>query len=249
MPTLTEIEQIAKQEFLLKSGTRVFDIPTKQLFEHSPAGTLQVCADAQANRKEIAKLALAFKGCERRDPSHEGVSLRNSLHAGENGATLIRATGSKFMSAITIDQGKFKMTGHILYMDLKPRVLPDDIIEVFDSLRIDTSKAIYLELICASAKSGAATLLLLCLLKKLDGAKTGILADALNPASDAFFKKFGFEHIKESPSIWWMSKATAQRLAADGLTKHLRVPKPVQAMCTRHGVSSATRRRQFWDCR
>ena len=213
---------------------------------------------AELNRREIARLALNFKGCTRTD---SGVSLRDSLTLGENGSTLVRATGCKLLSAVRVQEnGSFQMSGHILYMDLKPKVLPDDVNDVFETLTGDFSKAIYLELICASANSGAATLLMLCLLKKLDGAKTGILADAVNSSSEAFFKKFGFTNIHRSnPSLWWVSKSDALRLAnttsqhgnqhPKGLLEHLRLNSSLVNMCVRKGVTNATSNRTFWDCR
>lgn len=256
---LKDVEQMARQEFLLRSGTRVFDIPCKQLFDYSDRGALRVAQASELNRSEIARLALNFKDCGR---TSSGVSLRDSLTLGENGSTLVKASGSKLLCAMAITPGgSFKMTGHILYMDLKPKVLPDDVAEIFPSLqtRADFSKAIYLELVCASANTGAATLLLLCLIKKLDGVKTGILADAVNKSSDEFFKKFGFAHIRQSkPSLWWMSKADATRLARKtdsrsgeqkGLVEHLRVHESVKQMCVRKGVTNATSHREFWDCR
>lgn len=247
MSGLKEVEQLAKQEFLLRNGTRVFDIPCKQLFDHSARGALRVSPDAEENRAEIARLALSFKDCGR---TSSGVSLRDSLTMGDSGASLVRATGSKLLCAMTAQpDGSFRMSGHILYMDLKPKVLPDDVHEVFGQLRQDFSKAIYLELICSTAKSGAATLLLLCLLKKLDGAKTGILADAVNASSDAFFEKMGFKHIRRSePSLWWMSKAEATRNASAFRT-HLRAHKSIHTLCVRKGVTHATSHRTFWDCR
>lgn len=256
---LKDVEQMAKQEFLLRSGTRVFDIPCKQLFDYSDRGALRIAQTSELNRSEIARLALNFKDCGR---TSSGVSLRDSLTLGDNGATLIKATGSKLLCAVSLTPGgSFNMTGHILYMDLKPNVLPDDVGDVLHTLqaRADFSKAIYLELVCATANTGAATLLLICLLKKLDGAKTGVLADAVNESSDEFFKKFGFTHIrKNNPSIWWMSKADAIRLARKtngrageqkGLVEHLRVHKSLKQMCVRKGVTNATSHREFWDCR
>lgn len=257
MPGLKDVEQLARQEFLLKSGTRVFDVPCKQLFDYSDDGTLQVAKTSERNRREIARLALAFEECSR---TSSGVSLYDSLTLDEKtGSTLVNATGSKLLCAVTMQpNNSFKMTGHILYMDLKLKVLPDDVIAVFDKLNADFSKAIYLDLICSSANTGAATLLLLCLLKKLDGAKTGILADAVNSFSAKFFNKFGFKQIHKKPSLWWMSKADAIRLAGKtnsrvgeqkGFSEHLRVPTSITEMCVRKGVTRASSHREFWDCR
>ena len=249
--SLKDIELLARQEFLLKSGTRVFDIPCKQLFDYTEDGELKVSEGSELNRATIAQLALDFKDCTR-TPS--GVSLRDSLTLGDDGSTLVRATGSKLMCAVTMDSGgSLKVTGHILYMDLKPKVLPDDVAKIFTTLNADLSKAIYLELICSTAKTGAGTLLMLCLLKKLDGAKTGILADAVNASSDAFFQKFGFKHIRTSkPSLWWMSKADAMRLAnktTRGFLDHLRLHESLREVCVRKGATNATSHREFWDCR
>tara|TARA_B110000046_G_C13015937_1_gene408747 strand:- start:2620 stop:3402 length:783 start_codon:yes stop_codon:yes gene_type:complete len=257
--TLTEIEQLARQEFSQRKGTLVFDIPCKQLFDHTTNGALKVVHTAQDNRKVIAQMALDFKDCARTESQ---VSLRDSLTINDNGATLVRATGCKLMCAVTMntDGTRSSMTGHLLYMDLKPKVLPDEVAEVVDTLDVDFTKAIYLELVCASSNSGSATLLLLCLLKKLDGAKTGILADAVNSQSDAFFQKFGFRHIRtRNPSLWYLSKQEARRLAnkpparnpADtkGLLDHLRVQEQIRAVCVRQGRTPATSRRTFWDCR
>lgn len=259
MPTLTEIEQIARQEFLLRKSTRVFDIPCKQLFDHTVNGALKVVDTAQENRKIIARMALNFKDCNR---TSSGANLRDSLTLSDTGATLVRATGCKLLCALMMkeDGSRFEMSGHILYMDLKPRVLPDDVVEVMDTLDVDLTKAIYLELVCATAYSGAATLLLLCLIKKLDGAKTGILADAVNADSDAFFKKFGFRHIRtRNPSLWYLSKEEANRLAnkapsrsatdTKSLLEHLRVRQQVRDVCVRRGLSPRTSQRTFWDCR
>jgi len=257
--TLTEIDQLARQEFLLRKDTRVFDIPCKQLFDHTANGALKVVDTAQENRKIIARMALNFNDCTR---TASGASLRDSLTMSENGATLVRATGCKLLCAVSMeaDGSRFHMTGHILYMDLKPKVLPDDVAEVIDRLDVDLTKALYLELVCASAYSGSATPLLLCLIKKLDGAKTGILADAVNADSDAFFKKFGFRHIRtRNPSLWYLSKEEANRLAnktpsrsatdTKGLLEHLRVRQQVRDVCVRRGLTPATSQRTFWDCR
>lgn len=256
MPTIADVERLAKQEFRLRTGIVVFDIPCRQLFEHSDRGTLKVAQGAELNRRKIANLALNFGDCNR---TSSGVNLRDSLTQAEDGSTLVKATGSKLLSAVVLDGTSFRMTGHILYMDLKPKVLPDDAAEVFHTLNADFSKAIYLELICSAPNTGAATLLMLCLLKKLEGAKTGILADAVNGASDAFFKKMGFHHIrKANPSLWWMSRARAIELAnkgnsppgqQKGLMEHLRVPMQMQELCTRKGQIHSTSHKEFWDCR
>ena len=103
MPTtLVDIEQLAKQQFLLLTGTRVFDIPCKQLYEYNTRGELRVLQTSEFNREEIAKLSLNFKDCDR---TKSGVNLRDSLELGEDGkTTLVNAMGCKLLSAIQINE-------------------------------------------------------------------------------------------------------------------------------------------------
>lgn len=263
---LKHVAQLAKQELALGVGAQLFDIPSKQLFDHDSRGELRALPSAQENRRTIATLALDFEYCSR---TVDGVELRDSLRLVSGYPLLVDAVGSKLLSAVSVHgDGDLEMIGQFLYMDLRvkdlgrPRCpLPVDMDEALQSLsnvsRFDSS--IYLELVCSKPHSGAATLLLLCLVKKLDGAKRGIMTDAINSSSQKFFKTMGFQEINRSPSLWWLPKEEAMRLARlprsrggarkAGFLDHLRSPEELESLCTRKGLTRATAHKTYWDCR
>lgn len=242
MTELKEIAQLASEEFL-RRGVRVFEVPAKQLFTHDASGELVVLQEAKYNRRMLASMALEFEECKQ---ATSGVSLRRSLTLGDNGASLLYATGCKVMCAIQVEAGQPRMIALALIMTLRPQVLENSVLK---AIRDVPPKALFLELICAQKDTGGATLLLLRLLAKLSTAAyaDGILAHAVNKKSKALFQKHQYEAL--SPSVYRLTKQRALAKVHAYETQLLRSAERTRELCTRQGATAATARKTFWDCR
>lgn len=245
MTDLKEVAQLASEEFL-RDGVRVFEVPAKQLFEHDDQGTLIVLRAAASNRRELARMALEFEGCQF---DSSGVSLRKSLTL-HGDSSLLYSTGCKVVCAIKVEAGRPRMIGFALVMSLRAQVLESSVVRALEKRFGELPrKALYLELICAEKSTGGGSLLLLRLLSKLSTASCadGIVAQTVNNGSKKLFKKHRYEAL--TPNVFHLTKATAVNHLDTYKTQILSTTTVTRALCTRNGATANTSRRTFWDCR
>lgn len=240
--TLTYLSKLANEEFT-RRGVRLFEVPVRQLFDFNSAGTLVVHPDADENRELLAQMALTATFCRY---STSGVSLKRSLQLGSDGkSSLLYAPGCKLLCAVAVqDSLSFKLIGMALVMPLKPAVLEDKVVKILGNHM--PTKALYLELVCAEPKTGAATYLLLRLLSKLERTNTGILAHTVNKKSNELFARNAYEKL--GSGVWYMSRERATR-NAESLESLLRSSRLTRSLCTRRGSTSRTSHRTYWDCK
>lgn len=237
MTTLANVAKVANEEFVRTNGVRFFDVPLRQLFVHDAKGTLVVHPEAEANRRILARMALDFQ-CG----AASGVSLRRSLKLGREGSSLLYATGARMLCAVSVD-GAPRLVAFALVMNLKAAVVEAMVLRHMQTL---PHKALYLELVCAMPHTGGATYLLLRLLAKLERTHTGILAHAVNAKSRTLLERHFY--APRGPGVYYLDRATAQRHTERYLGL-LRTSQTTQELCTRHGVTAATRGKTYWDCR
>lgn len=248
-----ELEWVSKMatEELLHRGIRTFDVPLRQLFEHDAAGRLIVRADADENRAELARLALASSSC---DHTKSGVSLSGSLKLSNKGASLLYATGARLLLAVEFPHHSPhspqatapRALGFILYMALRPQVLERVVSQAFPQ---PPAKALYLELVCGAPHSGVASLLLLRLTGRLSKGVTGLLAHAVNARSGALLERHGYARPTKRNDVFFLSRADALR-AVEGYERELlRHGATIRRFCTRAGASQRTLQKRYWDCR
>ena len=240
---LATVARAAREESLYR-GIRVLEVPARQLFEYDGRGQLAVHPDAQSNRRVLARAILASEACQR---VTSGVSLRDSLkYDAKSDSGMLYAAGAKFVVAARADTDGVHVDGFAFVCNLKPAVVEPAVLRALDGKL--PAKALYLELICATPRTGAATVVLLHLVRKLTTKTvTGVLAHAVNKKSRDLLTKHGYALATSRRDIFYLSAADARRDAAryDAL---LRRGDAVRDLCTRTGQTRATRGRVYWDC-
>ena len=247
---LEGVARVATRE-LVRRGIEVFDVPLRQLFEHDARGELVARADAVENRAELARLALAFPHC---DASKSGVSLRRSLNAGADGASLVYAAGARLLLAVEVGDGGAaappRAVGLAVTMPVRANVLEANVLGALSRDYHLPTGALFLELVCGAPHTGVASLLLLRLAGRLARAHTGLLAHAVNKRSVALLERHGYGRPTRRADVLYLSREVARiRAASEYEEELLRTGDATRRLCTRAGATARTADRRYWDCR
>ena len=240
---LVTVARVAREESLYRN-IRVLEVPARQLFHYNARGDLAVHPDARSNRLVLARAVLASEACQR---LRSGVSLRDSLrYDRQSDSGMLYAAGAKFIIAARAEPDGVYVDGFAFICNLKPAVVEPVVLRAMDGKL--PAKSVYLELICGTPRTGAATVILIHLMRKLSTKSvTGVLAHAVNKNSRTLLEKHGYSLPTTRRDIFYLSAADARR-NADRYEALLRRGGTVRELCTRTGQSPATRGRVYWDC-
>ena len=245
--TLKTISKHALKEFG-RRGFQLFEKPARQLFSHnSTTGALIEAPGLQHNQRELARMALAFRHCS------GAYNLRQSLKASPGsdggGSSLVYSAGCKLLLAVKFDgDADAELVGLAVVVNLREDVLESRHLRMIAAAGEHLpAGGLWIELVCAKPHSGAATYLLLTMLKTIGGARTCIMANPTNAASRSLmYERHGYEELlpgKPQLAVLTRSAAYAHRQAYLDL-----LPGYEQTMrlCTRAGIRDTTK--TYWDC-
>lgn len=243
MPTDTErvkhICKLAMKEFG-RSGFQLIEKPARQLFTHTATGQLVARDDITQNQKVLAKLALEFPFCS------DQYNLRQSLRASAQGNSLLFSSGCKVVFGIQFSGETAEVVSLGITLNFKPNVMEARHLRAIDDAEVAVpANTIFLELICAKPKTGAATFLLLALLSKLSQ-KDAILTNPTNLRARLLFQRHGYEEFAGRQDLAILRR----RVAAENGDRYFEMlPGYAETvrLCTRAGIRDPSK--TYWDCR
>lgn len=237
---LRNVAKFSLKEFS-RSGFQLIEKPARQLFSHNARGDLIKRDDTNHNQKFLAEMALEFKHCS------QSYNLKQSLKASRDGSSLVYSPGCKLLFAVQFSGESAELVGIAVIVNLKEDVMEERHLNAMEAAEVRLPRnGLFLELICAKPKTGAATYLLLSLLNKLAAQKDAIVCNPTNERARNLFDRHGYEEfVPGRNDLAILDRSTA----ADSEESYLSMlPGYEQTMkfCTRGGVRD--RNRTYWDC-
>lgn len=245
MPTsyhdlLKNISKLSVKEFS-RSGIQLIEKPARQLFTHNARGDLTRRTDIDHNQRELANMALSFAHCS------QSYNLKQSLKASANGSSLVYSAGCKVLFAVQFTGTSVELVGLAVVLNWKENVMEQRHLTAMENAGIPfPANGLFIELICAKPRSGAATFLLLTMMNKLAKQFDLIGANPTNEKARALFERHGYERlVPRRDDLVLLTRAVAAN-GKDSYLKMLPGYENTMKLCTRGGVRDTSK--TYWDC-
>lgn len=237
---LKNVFRLSVKEFG-RVGFQILEKPARQLFSHNARGELVRRADIEHNQRELASMALSFAHCS------NSYNLKQSLKASRDGSSLVNSAGCKVLFAVKFEGTTVELVGIAVVVNLKENVMEERHLTAIANANVRLpAKGLFIELICAKPKSGAATFLLLTLLNKLATQFNAIACNPTNERARTLFARHGYTtmvpHRNDLVILDRSMAANHENAYLNLLPGYANTMK----LCTRGGVRDTSK--TYWDC-
>lgn len=237
---LKNVSKLATKEFG-RLGFQLFEKPARQLFTHNTRGELVRRPDIDHNQRELADMALAFTHCS------NSYNLKQSLKASSNGSSLVYSSGCKVLFAVKFEGATAELVGIAVVVNLKEDVMEQRHVTALNNANVRLPlNGLFIELVCAKPKSGAATFLLLSLLNKLAKQFDAIACNPTHERARLLFARHGYTNMvpgRNDLAILHRSTAVGHKNAYLDMLPGYAV---TMRLCNRGGVRDKLK--TYWEC-
>jgi alkylhydroperoxidase/carboxymuconolactone decarboxylase family protein YurZ len=237
---LKNVAKLSTKEFT-RMGFQIFEKPARQLFDHNQRGELVARQDIEHNQRELATIALSFQHCS------ASYNLKQSLRASANGSSLVHSAGCKVLFVVQFAGSTVELVGVAVVVNLKEDVMEQRHLTAMANAGVRLPQnGLFLELICAKPKTGAATLLLLSLLNKLSKQFDSISCNPTNERARNLFARHGYQAmVPTRDDLAILDRSTAAGHASAYFRMLPGYDNTVR-LCTRGGIRDPSK--TYWDC-
>lgn len=236
---LKNVSRLSIKEFG-RLGYQIFEKPARQLFTHNKRGELVRRSDIDHNQSELASMALAFTHCS------NSYNLKHSLIY-RNGSSLVYSAGCKVLFAVKFERDTVELVGIAVVVNWKENVMEDHHLTAMVNANVRIpAKGLFIELICAKPKSGAATFLMMSQLNKLAKQVDAIACNPTNAKARGLFERHGYTTMVPGRNdLAILERSTAAR-HQDAYFDMLLGYANTMKLCIRGGVRDTSK--TYWDC-